>query len=164
MKKKIITAVLVLAALAALAAVCYVVFKLTEPADYVPADDEIALHVQLNLKEDIGLLVFDYSANGAEHGGGMSNADKSPISRDSDCIQVWNRQELGVTTDTVELAIRFRIITEYISPNFENSYPAEITVYVNPVTLETRLGESCYVTITGDRTNGYKAEVTGEQA
>ena len=54
------------------------------PDEYKPADDEIALHIQMNTKEDIGLLVFDYYVDDEEHGGGISNADKSLIKSNSD--------------------------------------------------------------------------------
>lgn len=50
----------------------------------VPADDEIALHIQLDIDRDIGLLVFDYYADGQEHSGGVSNADRSLMKPNSD--------------------------------------------------------------------------------
>ena len=40
-----------------------VVYNLIIPNEYVPADDEIALHIQLDTEEDIGLLVYDYRAD-----------------------------------------------------------------------------------------------------
>ena len=39
--------------------------------------DEIALQIQLDIKEDIGLLIVEYKANSTERSGGTSNADKS---------------------------------------------------------------------------------------
>ena len=77
----------------------------------VPADDEIALHIQLDIDRDIGLLVFDYYADGQEHSGGVSNADRSLMKPNSDLIQVWNRQELNSSSDTVELSIQYRLVT-----------------------------------------------------
>ena len=134
-----------------------VVYNLIIPNEYVPADDEIALHIQLDTEEDIGLLVYDYRADGHEYSGGISNADGSLIQRGSDNIVVWNKEELNNPSDTFELSMRFRIITEYVAPNYENVYPDDITRYMEPISWEARLGESYYIAITGDKANGYQA-------
>lgn len=135
----------------------FILYEQTTPSEYVPADDEIALHIQLDTGEDVGLLVFDYRADDHEYSGGMSNADKSLIKHDSDNIQVWNKQQLKSSSDSVELSIQFRIITEYVDPNYENIYPEDITRYMDPISWEAHFGESYIVTITGDKTSGYKA-------
>lgn len=135
----------------------FLLYKLIIPDEYVPADDEIALHIQFNTKEDVGLLVFDYHADDSEQSGGIANADKSLIKHNSDIIQVWNKQELHSSSDTVELLIQFRIITEYVAPNYENIYPEDITVYIDPISWEAHFGKSYFITITGDKINGYKA-------
>lgn len=109
---------------------------------YVPADNEIALHIQFDTKDDIGLLVYDYRVDNHEYGEDISNADKSLIKHDS---------------DVVELSIPFRIITEYVNPNYENVYPESITKYANPLLLEARFGKNYFVMITDDKTNGYIA-------
>ena len=132
----------------------------SQPAsgEYVPAADEIALCIQLDTKEDIGLLVFDYSADGTQYSGGMSNADKSLLRHDERLIEVWNQETLRCSADTVELSIQFRIITEYTDPNYENVYPEDITRYVDaPLSWQAHFGESYSITITGDQTNGYQA-------
>ena len=134
-----------------------VVSNLIIPNEYVPADDEIALHIQLDTEEDIGLLVYDYRADGHEYSGGISNADGSLIQRGSDNMIVWNKEELNNPSDTFELSMRFRIITEYVAPNYENVYPDDITRYMEPISWEARLGESYYIAITGDKANGYRA-------
>ena len=134
-----------------------VVYNLIIPNEYVPADDEIALHIQLDTEEDIGLLVYDYRADGHEYSGGISNADGSLIQHDSDNMIVWNKEELNNPSDTFELSMRFRIITEYVAPNYENVYPDDITRYMEPISWEARLGESYYIAITGDKANGYRA-------
>ncbi len=149
-------------ALAAMAAVAvfgigFLFYNQAMPDQYRPADDEIALHIQLDTKEDIGLLVYDYRANDHPYSGGLSNADKSLIKHDSDNVQVWNMQELNSSTDAVELSIQFRIITEYVEPNYENIYPEDITKYTAPISWDAHFGESYFVTITGDKANGYKA-------
>lgn len=132
--------------------------------EYAPADNEVALHIQLDTKEDIGLLVYDYRADGQEYSGGTSNADRSLIKHDSDVIVVWSQEELDTASDAVELSIQFRIITEYVTPNYENVYPESITKYANPLSLEAQFGESYFVTVTGDKTNGYMATLSNEVA
>lgn len=127
------------------------------PDEYMPADDEIALHIQLDTKEDVGLLVYDYRADGHEYSGGTSNADRSLIKHDSDIIVKWKKAELSSSSDTVELSVQFRVITEYVTPNYENIYPDDITKYIEPVSWKAHFGESYFITITGDKTNGYKA-------
>ena len=109
-----------------------VIYNQIIPDEYVPADDEIALHLKLDTEEDVGLLVYDYRAGSHEYSGGISNADKSLLEHDSSNILVWNRQELNSSSDAVGLSVQFRIITEYVAPNYENIYPKEITRYLEP--------------------------------
>ena len=51
-----------------------------EPAETAGA--EIALRIQMDVEEDIGLLLIDYEAGASSGSGGTSHADKSPIERD----------------------------------------------------------------------------------
>ena len=134
-----------------------VIYNQIIPDEYVLADDEIALHLKLDTGEDVGLLVYDYRAGSHEYSGGISNADGSLIQHDSDNIVVWNREELNLSSDTFELSMQFRIITEYVAPNYENVYPDDITKYMEPISWEAHFGESYCITITGDQTNGYQA-------
>ncbi len=127
-KKRIVIAIATIVVLG----LAFILYEQTIPNEYVPADDEIALHIQLDTEEDIGLLIFDYRADDHEYSGGMSNAGKSLIKHNSDNIQVWNKQQLNSSSDTVELSIRLRIITEYVDPNYENIYPENITKYIGP--------------------------------
>ena len=154
MKKKIIGSIL---AIAVVLILVFIVYYRVVPDEYVPAADEIALHIQLDTEEDIGLLVYDYRADSHEYSGGISNADGSLIKHDSDNIVVWNKEELNTLSDTFELSMQFRIITEYVTPNYENIYPDDITKYMEPISWDANFGESYFITITGDRTNGYKA-------
>ena len=87
----------------------------------------------------------------------MSNADGSLIKHDSDVIVVWNKEELNSLSDTFELSMQLRIITEYVAPNYENVYPDNITKYTEPISWEAHFGESYFITITGNKTSGYKA-------
>ena len=134
-----------------------VIYNQIIPDEYVPADDEIALHLKLDTEEGVGLLVYDYCAGSHGYSGGISNADGSLIQHDSDNIVVWNREELNLSSDTFELSMQFRIITEYVAPNYENVYPDDITKYMEPISWEAHFGESYCITITGDQTNGYQA-------
>ena len=154
MKKKIIGSIF---AIAVVLILVFIVYYRVVPDEYVPATDEIALHIQLDTEEDIGLLVYDYRADSHEYSGGISNADGSLIKHDSDNIVVWNKEELNTFSDTFELSMQFRIITEYVTPNYENIYPDDITKYMEPISWDANFGESYFITITGDKTNGYKA-------
>ena len=154
MKKKVIGIVTAIVIVLGLNLVAY---NQITPDEYVPAADEIALHIQLDTEEDVGLLVYDYRTNSHEYSGGISNADKSLIKHDSDNIVVWNKEELNNLSDTFELLMQFRIITEYVAPNYENVYPDDITKHIEPISWEAHFGETYFITITGGKTNGYKA-------
>lgn len=66
MKKKIFAGILALAAVLAL--VC-IIFAQGGSGAYVPAADEIALRIQFDTKEDVGLLVYDYRAEDRDYSG-----------------------------------------------------------------------------------------------
>lgn len=150
-RRKIAIGIVIAAVLALLFVLCGVFDR------YEPEEDEIAIHIRFDTKEDVGLLIFDYSADGHEYTGGTSNADRSMIKHDSEDIVVWNKAELEGSSDAVQLSVRFRIITEYVTPNFENVYPEDITKYTEPIAFQARFGEMYSVTITGDKETGYKA-------
>ena len=154
MKKKIIG---IIVASAIVLGLSLVIYNQIVPGEYVPADDEIALHIQLETGEDIGLLVYDYCADSRAYSGGTSNADGSLIRHDSNIIVGLEKEALNSPADPVALSMRFRIITEYVTPNYENVYPEDITKYVEPISWEAHFGESYLITITGDKTNGYQA-------
>lgn len=152
-KKKIRTAFGIAAALG----LGFLLYHQTLPSEYVPAEDEIALQIRFDIKEDIGLLVYDYCAGGHAYSGGTSNADGSLIRHDSNIIVGLEKEALNNPADPAVLSMRFRIITEYVTPNYENVYPEDITKYVEPISWEAHFGESYLITITGDKTNGYQA-------
>lgn len=154
MKKKVIG---IIAAIVVVMGLGLVVYNQIIPNEYVPADDEIALHLQLDTEEDVGLLVYDYHADSHEYSGGISNADGSLLKRDSDNIVVLHKEELNNIPETFELSMQFRIITEYVAPNYENIYPDDITRYMEPISWEAHFGESYFITVTGDKANGYQA-------
>lgn len=138
----------------------FIVYRNSSLSEYKPADDEIALHIQLNTQEDIGLVLFDYSADGTHFSAGISHADKSLIRHDSDNVQVWRQQELSTSAASVDLSIQFTIITEYAEPKTDFKYPPAITRQVDPaLNWQATFGESYFVTITGDKTAGYHASL-----
>ncbi len=166
MKKKIVifialSAAAVITTCAVLGAVA--LYKQLFSGEYVVGEDEIALYITLDTKEDVGLIVFDYTANGREFSGGVSNADRSMIKRDDVIINTWDRGQLECEGDTVDLTFKFRIITEYTDPNYENVYPEQITRYLEPVSFKARFGTAYKVIISGDKANGYKAMIGGDR-
>lgn len=166
MKKKTIIIIAVSSAVVITACAVFVaaaLYKWMFPGEYVAGEDEIALYITLDAKEDVGLIVFDYTANGREFGGGVSNADRSMIKRDDVIINVWDKKQLECDSDTVDLTFKFRIITEYTDPNYENVYPEEITRYLEPVSFKAQFGTAYKVIISGDKINGYKAFIAGDR-
>ena len=163
MKKHIIIVVCVAVFLLLAVPAGIIAYNRFFPDEYVVAEDEIALRVQLDTAEDIGLLVYDYEILGHDRSGGMSNADRSMIKHDDELIIVWNREELETELDEklpegdIPMELTFRIITEYTDPNFENIYPEDITVYLDPMELDVALGQEYRITITGDSETGYQA-------
>lgn len=129
-------------------------------SEYEVGADEIALFIQLNTEEDIGLLVYDYRVDGREQSGGISNANKTLLKHDEQLIVVWNREDLECSADMVNLTMQFRIITEYVDPNFENIYPDSLTRTLAPVSFEAHFGKSYSFEITGDSNNGYQISQT----
>lgn len=127
--------------------------------EFKVAEDEIALQIKLDTKEDIGLIIYDYSVGGFEHSAGVSNADKSLIKHNDVIIETISKQlELDNLSDIEDLTIKFTIITEYEDPNYDNIYSEEYTKIIEtPISLKAHYGESYSITITGDKANGYKA-------
>ena len=155
-RKRILAALGVLCALV----LSFLVYRWMFPPAYQVGEDEVALYIRLDLEEDIGLIVFDYTVDGREHGGGISNADRSLIRRNEEDIYVWGAEDLGSPPGIFDLTMRFRIITEYVDPNFENVYPEEITRWLDPVSWKAEMGKAYDVFITGGRDGGYAVTVS----
>lgn len=136
-----------------------VLYNLSFNSEYKPSEDEIAMHIKLDTNQDIGLIVFDYTVDNHSYSGGIANADGSLISKTSDNVQVFNKEQFNTSSDYIDLNIQFRIITEYVSPNFENLYDEDITRYLDPVNLKLNFGNSYYLTITGDKNDGYEVSL-----
>ena len=121
------------------------------------AEDEVKLAIHLDLQEDIGLLVLDCTLDGATTSGGVCNVDKSLLKRDEVLDWTLSKQDYGNPADPAQLTLRFKVITAYFDPNYENDYPAEYTVPLEPLSFTVVLGQTYHLTITGDRENGYQA-------
>ena len=154
MNKKRIGAAIAIAAALGLG---FILYKQATPGEYAPADDEIALCIQLDIKEDIGLLLIDYDANGSGGCGGISNADKSLLKHDERLFYTLPAHAFDDPSDVKSLSIQFAVITEYVEPNFEKIYPEEYTISVDAISLNADFGEAYSITIRGDRANGYEA-------
>ena len=157
MKKSVILIIIV-----TILAGLYLGYKRLFPGEYRVGEDEIALRIKLNVQEDIGLIVYDYSVDGHDQGGGVSNADKSLIRHDDELITTWNRDELNSSADKVSLIMTFRIITEYTDPNFDNIYPEEITRWTEPISWDAYFGKMYDIVITGNKTEGYTVKLIKE--
>ena len=99
MKKK---GIRIIAAIVIVLGLCLIVYNqiISNEEEYMPTDDEIALHLQLDTKEDVGLLVYDYRAGSHEYSGGISNANGSLIKHDSDNIVILNKEDLNNIENT----------------------------------------------------------------
>ena len=144
----------------AAAAVCAAILALSLPGcggPYTSAEDEIALQIQLDLDEEIGLLVIDYAAGESSGSGGVSNADKSPLKRDELLFYTLERRFFEEPSAVDSLRLTFTVITEYQEPSYENVYPDEYTLPAGELILDAEFGEVYSIAITGGRENGYKA-------
>ena len=121
------------------------------------SEDEIALRIKLDTKEDLGLLLIDYDANGSGGRGGVSNANKSLIKHNEQLFFSLPKHAFDDPSDVENLSIRFTVITDYFEPNFEEIYPAEYTIPLEAISLKAAFGRAYSIVICGDRTNGYQA-------
>ena len=117
MKKKVIG---IIAAIVVVLGLGLVAYNQVIPDEYVPAADEIALHIQFDTEEDVGLLVYDYRIDSHEYSGGISNADKSFIKRDSE--DVYKRQAVldGIYHGVIEPVVLVHIGKDVLT--FSNAH------------------------------------------
>ncbi len=127
--------------------------------DGFQAKNVIRLQVRLDLQEDIGLLILDYDAPGLSGSQGTSHADRSLIGRGERCDFALCRQDFSGRADAVPLTLRFTIVSEYVDPNFDNLYPAELVLPLEPIMLEAAYGRSFDLLISGSRASGYRAQL-----
>ena len=129
--------------------------------DAVP-EDEITLRIKLDTKEDFGLLLIDYDANGSGGRGGISNANKSLIKHDDRLFYSLPKRAFDDPSDVEDLSIQFTVITQYFEPNFDEIYPTEYTIPLDAISLNADFGKSYSIIICGDMANGYQAFLLGE--
>ena len=115
------------------------------------------LKIQLDLKEDIGLLIYHYDVDGHEGGGGMSNADKSMIQHDETLYLTFDKKFYEGSSETVNMTLKFSVVKEYFDPNYDNIYPEEYVIPMEAISFSAGFGKSYLVTITGGNDNGYQA-------
>ena len=124
------------------------------------SEDEISLRIKLETKEDFGLLLIDYDANGSGGRGGMSNANKSLIKHNELLFYTLPKRAFDNPSDVENLSIQFTVITEYFEPNFEEIYPEEYTIPMDAISLNAEFGQAYSIIIYGDMANGYQAVLT----
>lgn len=127
------------------------------------SDEEIRVNIQLELEEDIGLLLTEYTANGKQGMSGSSVADKSMIKRNS--MEFWTFEKWMLEddlADTVELRLKFIVVTEYFEPDYDFDYPEEYTIPMDAISFTANFGETYHVTIQGGKTSGYQAVFDGQ--
>lgn len=117
----------------------------------------ISLKIQLDLKEDIGLLLIDSDINGEKESGGASNADKKMLKKDDTLYWSIDKQHHEDAADIVDLIIQFTVVAEYCDPNFENIYPEELMIPMEEISFKAEFGKAYSIRITGDKVNGYQA-------
>ena len=154
MKRK--SGIAILVCVAAMFAVSVVGYGRTADAPRA-AEDEITLMIQLDLKEDIGLLLIDHAVDGDEGSGGMSNADKSMLRRDDTLYWTFDRRFYDDPADTVDLTVRFTVVTEYCDPNYDNIYPEGDMIPMEALSFRADFGGTYSIAITGDKAHGYQA-------
>lgn len=127
-----------------------------------PDDNEIRLKIQLDLGEDIGLFLIDSDIDGQQSSGGSSNADKSMLMRDDTIYWMIDRQHYPDAANTVNLVLKFTVVTEYFDPNYDNDYPEECMISLDPLSFAAVFGELYQIRIVGDNANGYQAVLEQE--
>ena len=154
MKKK--TGIVLLVLVAVLAAVIAFAYYKTYQTMQLDGQ-QINLQIQLDLKEDIGLLIVESDIDGSQASGGISNADKSMLKKGETLYWQIGKQSSETLSDTVGLSLRFTIVTAYCDPNYENVYPQEYTMPLEAVSFAAKYGETYAIRIEGDKANGYRA-------
>ena len=154
MKKKTGIVLLVLAAVLA-AVIAFAYHKTHQTVQ--PDGQQINLQIQLDLKENIGLLIVESDIDGSKASGGISNADKSMLKKDETLYWQIDKQSSDNLSDAVGLSLRFTIITAYCDPNYENVYPEEYTMPLEAISFAAKYGETYAIRIVGDKANGYRA-------
>lgn len=135
----------------------FLFLSINNKRDIEVANDEISLRIQLDTREDIGLIIIDYSTDDESGIIGIGNADKSMLKHNDLVIENFTKENFENPSDIKKLTLQFKVITDCTEPNMDFDYPKEYTKILDPISLEAEFGESYNIIISGDKTNGYKA-------
>ena len=151
MKRKLKTCIIVLLAslLAPLTLAC---------GESKISPDELMLKIDLDTDEEIGLLIIDWNLGSESGSGGISNADKSMLTPGEPLyFSLGNSQFMNIE-EPFNLTLSFTISTEYFDPNFDNDYPEEYLIHLEPVSFEAEFGNTYDIAISGNKNDGYTAK------
>lgn len=153
MKKRI--AIIILALLIAFGA--FALIRTNHALPQVEAN-EIKVHIQFDLAEDIGLFLIDYELDGNCGSGGISNADRSMLKRDqNDLFWSLDKEHAGALGNTADITLKFTAVTRYFEPNYENIYPEAYMKPAGTLSFTGEFGKIYDITITGSQDDGYQA-------
>lgn len=120
--------------------------------------DEIKVHIQFDLAEDIGLFLIDYDLDGNCGAGGISNADKSMLKKDQkDLFWSLDQEHAKASDNAAAVTLKFTVVTRYFDPNYDNIYPEAYMKPAGTVSFTGEFGKIYDVTITGSHDDGYQA-------
>lgn len=135
---------------------CLIINKNNKVDETKTSDDEIILQINLDVPKDFGLLLIEYETKDASGSGGVSNANKSLIKHNDNLTYSLSKQDFNNASDITDLTLTFKIVTEYVEPNYEDNYLASLSFTLNPVQINAHYGNTYHITITSDE-NSYQA-------
>lgn len=135
---------------------CLIINKNNKVDETKTSDDEISLQINLDVPKDFGLLLIEYETKDASGSGGVSNANKSLIKHNDNLTYSLSKQDFNNASDITDLTLTFKIVTEYVEPNYEDNYLASLSFTLNPVQINAHYGNTYHITITSDE-NSYQA-------
>ena len=135
---------------------CLIINKNNKVDETKTSDDEIILQINLDVPKDFGLLLIEYETKDASGSGGVSNANKSLIKHNDNLTYSLSKQDFNNASDITDLTLTFKIVTEYVEPNYEDNYLASLSFTLTPVQINAHYGNTYHITITSDE-NSYQA-------
>ena len=135
---------------------CLIINKNNKVDETKTSDDEIILQINLDVPKDFGLLLIEYETKDASGSGGVSNANKSLIKHNDNLTYYLSKQDFNNASDITDLTLTFKIVTEYVEPNYEDNYLASLSFTLTPVQINAHYGNTYHITITSDE-NSYQA-------
>ena len=150
-RKKIIFLIILLSII-----LCLIINKNNKVEKNETSADEIILQINLDVPKDFGLLLIEYETKDASGSGGVSNANKSLIKHNDNLTYSLSKQDFNNASDITDLTLTFKIVTEYVEPNYEDNYQASSIITLNPVQINAHYGNAYHITITSDE-NSYQS-------